>query len=210
MNTRTLTKRPRRLPTLPRLLLLALFFAAGVLLGQVLAGWVPDATGEELRRYLEDYVRLGGGTAPSPRAVLSTLVIYFRYPLLAFGLGFASIGVALLPCVTVAYGFFLSFSVCCFTAAFGADGVLLALAVFGLRCAVTLPCYFLLAAPSWGTAAGLAAVSFGSGRRTAPGVYGRACWIRLGACCLALLAGVCVDVLLSPVLLRLMLERILG
>lgn len=210
MNTRTLTKRPRRLPTLPRLLLLALFFAAGVLLGQVLAGWVPDATGEELRRYLEDYVRLGGGTAPSPRAVLSTLVIYFRYPLLAFGLGFASIGVALLPCVTVAYGFFLSFSVCCFTAAFGADGVLLALAVFGLRCAVTLPCYFLLAAPSWGTAAGLAAVSFGSGRRTAPVVYGRACWIRLGACCLALLAGVCVDVLLSPVLLRLMLERILS
>ena len=30
-------------------------------------------------------------------------------------------------------------------------GVLLALAVFGLRCMVTLPCYFLLAAASWGT-----------------------------------------------------------
>ena len=171
---------------------------------------MPDATGDELRRYLEDYLRLGGGAAPTPRTVVSTLVIYFRYPLLAFLLGFASIGVVLLPCATAAYGFFLSFSVCCFTASFGADGVLLALAVFGLRCAVTLPCYFLLAAPSWGTAAGLAAVSFGSGRRTAPVVYGRACWIRLGACCLALLAGVCVDVLLSPVLLRLMLERILG
>ena len=99
---------------------------------------------------------------------------------------------------------------CCFTASFGANGVLLALAVLGLRCAVTLPCYFLLAASSWGTAAGLAAVSFGSGRRTAPVVYGRACWVRLGACCLALLAGACVDLLLSPVLLRLMLERILG
>ena len=142
--------------------------------------------------------------------MVSTLVTYFRYPLLAFGLGFASIGVVLLPCATVAYGFFLSFSVCCFTASFGADGVLLALAVLGLRCAVTLPCYFLLAASSWGTAAGLAAVSFGSGRRTAPVVYGRACWVRLGACCLALLAGACVDLLLSPVLLRLMLERILG
>ena len=54
MNTRNLTRRPPvRLATLPRLLLLALFFAAGVLLGQVLAGWVPDATGDELRRYLE-------------------------------------------------------------------------------------------------------------------------------------------------------------
>lgn len=89
---------------------------------------------------------------PPPRA-LSAVVIYFRYPLLAFLLGFASIGVVLLPCVTVAYGFFLSFSVCCFTAAFGAGGVLLALAVFGLRCVVTLPCYFLLAVPSWGTSA---------------------------------------------------------
>ena len=147
MNTRTLTKRPTvQLPTLPRLLLLALFFLAGVLLGQVLSGRVPDTTGDELRRYLEDYVRLGGEGAPTVQTALSALVIYFRYPLFAFLLGFASIGVVLLPCVTAAYGFFLSFSVCCFTAAFGVDGVLLALAVFGLRCMVTLPCYFLLAA----------------------------------------------------------------
>ena len=117
MNTRKLTKQPPvRLATLPRLLLLALFFTAGVLLGQVLAGRMPDATGDELRRYLEDYLRLGGGAAPTPRTVVSTLVIYFRYPLLAFLLGFASIGVVLLPCATAAYGFFLSFSVCCFTA----------------------------------------------------------------------------------------------
>ena len=142
MNTRTLTKRPTvQLPTLPRLLLLALFFLAGVLLGQVLSGRVPDTTGDELRRYLEDYVRLGGEGAPTVQTALSALVIYFRYPLFAFLLGFASIGVVLLPCVTAAYGFFLSFSVCCFTAAFGVDGVLLALAVFGLRCMVTLPCW---------------------------------------------------------------------
>ena len=70
--------------------------------------------------------------------------------------------------------------------------------------------YFLLAAASWGTSVGLAAVSFGRGRRTAPVVYGRACWVRFGACCLALLAGVCAELFLSPVLLRLMLERILG
>ena len=177
MNTRTLTKRPTvQLPTLPRLLLLALFFLAGVLLGQVLSGRVPDTTGDELRRYLEDYVRLGGEGAPTVQTALSALVIYFRYPLFAFLLGFASIGVVLLPCVTAAYGFFLSFSVCCFTAAFGVDG----------------------------------AVSFGRGRRTAPVVYGRACWVRFGACCLALLAGVCAELFLSPVLLRLMLERILG
>ena len=137
-------------------------------------------------------------------------MIYFRYPLLAFLLGFTSLGVLLLPCVTTAYGFFLSFSVCCFTAAFGADGVLLALAVFGLRCAVTLPCYLLLAAPAWGTSAALASLSFGKGRRAAPVVYGRSCWVRFGAVMAALLMGMCVDLFLSPWLLQLVLERILG
>ena len=157
---------------LPRLVLLALFFLGGVLMGQVLSGRVPDVTGDELGRYLTDYLRLDTGTERTAAAVLSAAVIYFRYPLLAFLLGFTSLGVLLLPCATVAYGFFLSFSVCCFTAAFGADGVLLALSVFGLRCAVTLPCYFLLAVPS--------------------------------------LEGMCVDLFLSPWLLRLILERILG
>ena len=48
--------------SLPRLLLLALCFLAGVILGQVLAGRVPAETGTELNRYLEDYVRVSGQT----------------------------------------------------------------------------------------------------------------------------------------------------
>lgn len=198
-----------QMASLPRLVLLALFFFGGLILGQVLAGRVPDTTGDELTRYLSDYIRLGGEAQLTPRTALSAVTIYLRYPFLAFFLGFSSVGVVLLPCLTVAYGFFLSFSVCCFTAAFGADGVLLALAVFGLRCLVTFPCYFLLAVPSWGTSAALAAVSFGRGRRTAPVVYGRGSWLRAGASLAALLAGVCVELFLSPLFLRMMLERIL-
>lgn len=194
----------------PRLLFLALFFLGGIVLGQVLAGRVPDATGDELNRYLTDYVRLGGSGSVSAGTALSALVVYFRYPLLAFLLGFASVGVVLLPCATVAFGFFLSFSVCCFTAAFGADGVLLALAVFGLRCAVTLPCYFLLAVPAWGKSAALASLSFGRGRRAAPVAYGSRWWLRLAVCGGVLLAGVCVDLFCSPWLLRLVLERLLA
>ena len=193
--------------SLPCMLLLALFFLCGAILGQVLAGRVPGETGLELRQYLEDYVRLGGEV--SPGAAVSAAAVYFRYPLLAFLLGFASIGVVLLPVSAAAFGFFLSFAVCCFTAAFGPDGVLLALAALGLRCVVTMPCFFLLASSSCGTAAGLAAVSFGSGRRTAP-ACGRVDWRRFGACSLALAAGVCGDLTLTPALLRLALERVLG
>lgn len=192
---------------LPRTVLLALFFSGGVFLGQVLAGRVPDATGVELNEYLQSYVALDGGV--STRAALSALVLYYRYPLLAALLGFASIGVVLLPCVTVAFGFFLSFSVCCFTAAFGSDGVLLALAVFGLRCAITLPVFFLLAAPAWGNSAALALASFGSGRRSAPVTYGRTWWTRLAVCAGVLLGGVGLELFVSPWLLQMALERIL-
>ena len=51
------------------------------------------------------------------------------------------------------------------------------------------------------------AVSFGRGRRTAPVVYGRAFWMRPCACTAVLLAGVCVDLCLSPVFLRLVLAH---
>ena len=154
---------PRQTVSVSRLLFLALFFLGGILLGQVLAGKVPDGTGDELTRYLTDYVYLYGQTAPEGRAFWETVVIYFRYPLLAVFLGFTSVGVVLLPVVAVAFGFFLSFSVSCFTAAFGGEGVLLALAVSGLRCALTLPCFFLLAVPSWQTSWALAGLSLGPG-----------------------------------------------
>lgn len=194
--------------SLPRMLLLALFFLAGVGLGQVLASRVPVAVGEELTEYLHHYVTVE--EERSVQTLLSVLLLYLRYPLLAALLGFASIGVVLLPFVTTAFGLFLSFSACCFTATFGGDGVLLALAVFGLRCAITLPCYFLLAIPAWGSAGTLAAMSFGRGRRTISVVYGRAWWQRLGVCFLVLLAGVCMECLVSPWFLRLALGRCLA
>ena len=137
-------------------------------------------------------------------------MIYFRYPLLAFLLGFASIGVVLLPLSTAAFGFFCPFPCAASPPPSGRTACCWRWRCSGCGALVTLPCYFLLAAPSWGTAAGLAAVSFGSGRRTAPVVYGRACWRRLGACCLALAGGVCAELTLSPGLLRLLLERLLG
>ncbi len=83
---------------LPRLVLLALFFFGGVILGQVLTGRVPADTGQELTEYLQAYVALEEGV--NPRAVLSALVLYYRYPLLAMLLGFASLGVVLLPGLT--------------------------------------------------------------------------------------------------------------
>ena len=200
--------RGERSPFLPRLLFLAAFFLSGVVLGQALVGRVPDETGRELNRYLESYLTLEDGSL-APGNLWAGLLLYGRYPLLAFLLGFASIGVVLLPLVTAAFGFFLSFSVSCFTAAFGREGVLLALAVFGLRCAVTLPCYFLLAVPALGTSGALASLSLGRGRRAASVIYGRECWRRLAVCAGVLVLGLCEELLFGQRILHLLLERLL-
>ena len=191
---------------MPQILLLSLFFLCGVFSGQVLAGRIPVTAGQELTEYLRSYVTLEHHT--SPQIVLSALLLYVRYPVLAALLGFASIGVVLLPGVTAAFGFFLSFSVSCFAAAFGSDGVLVALAVMGVRTLVTLPCFFMLAVQSLGSSAMLASLSFGRGRRSAPIIYGSKWWTRFGVCLLVLLAGVCVELLCVPLLLRTVLERI--
>lgn len=192
---------------MPRLLFLATFFLLGLVLGQVMALRVPQETLGELEEYLGEFLRLED--LALSEAVVSTLVLYFRYPLLAFLLGFASIGVIFLPLTGVAFGFFLSFSVCCFTAVFGADGVALALAIFGFRCAVTIPGFFLLAVPSLGASGMLAGIGK-KGRRTVPVIYGKDCWLRLVAVCGVLLAGVLIDLMISPYLLEIVLRHILN
>lgn len=189
-----------------RILFLALFFLGGVILGQILSARVPESTGQELEAYLRGYLSLED--ARSAGAALSVLTLYIRYPLTAVLLGFASIGVILLPLATAAFGCFLSFSVCCFTAAFGPEGTMLAAAVFGLRCLITLPCYFLLAVPALETSAALAGSVFGRGRHAAPVRYGRPFWRRLGLCAAVLLAGVCLEWICSPWLLRMALTRV--
>lgn len=190
-----------------RLLGLALCFLGGVILGQVLSGRVPPAAGDELEFYLRDYLQLVQ-EGREFRQIYSCLLIYFRDPVLIFLLGFASLGLVLIPCVTLAYGCLLSFSVCCFAAAFGPKGVLLALAVFGLRCLVSLPVYFWLAVPAWESSAQLAALALGK-RRSPVGLYGRAYWVRCCMCVLILSGGVCLEWYLNPSLLRFALERLL-
>ena len=186
---------------------MTLFFVIGMFLGRLFAGRMPYAAGQELAEYLRQYVALE--SEPTVQTVLSTIVLYVRYPALAVLLGFASIGIVMIPLLAMVFGFFVSFSVSCFAAVFGTGGIWLALAAFGLRCAMTFPCFLVLSSASWGNAAGLAALSFGRGRRVSPVVYGRVWWIRTAVCLAVLLLGVCVDLVLVPACLQRVLTRIL-
>lgn len=186
-----------------RLLLLAAFFVGGVIAGQVLSARVSAEAVGQLRRYLADFLRVEENRTLA--ALGATALIYFRYPLLAVLLAFTVAGVVLLPCAAAVLGALLSFSVCCFTLCFGSGGVLLALAVLGLRCLVTLPCFFLLAADGWSASAALGGLSFGRGRPAAVGIS----WPRICGAAAVLTAGICVEWSLLPGLVRFVLARVL-
>lgn len=137
-----------------RLLILALFFLLGVVLGQVVLEWVPDETGTELKQYLEGYLSLrrrkrrrGRCPAGSTGAV---------HPLSAAGV-FPGIcvhrGGAAAPARRWPSGFSCRFLCAVLPLPLAVTAVVLALAVLGVRCAVTLPCFFLLADASMETSA---------------------------------------------------------
>ena len=192
------------------LCLLTLSFLLGIVLGQVSARRTPDAVDAELNRYLKDYCSLGTAEGASGRIFLSALLIYFRYPLIVFLLGFAAPGILLIPALTAVFGFFLSFSAACFADAFGNAGPLVTMAVFGLRATVTLPCYCLLAVPAFQNAVTLLAERIsGRGRRILKSRGSAERWIRLCVVFGALLLGALAEVFLTPALLRLALKDIL-
>ena len=108
----------------------------------------------------------------------------------------------LLPVLSVAQGFCLSFSVGCFARALGRGGVYLALAAFGPRCLFVLPCTLLL------TVQGLSAAARrrdGQKVRLTEGAY----WRRVGLCGLILLIGAALELTFGPRLLQWVIARTL-
>ena len=182
--------------------LLATSFTLGMIAGQVFAGKNSAAVLAELHRYLSEYYALDMANGSAGGILFNALLIYFRYPLLALLLGLTVPGVLLLPALSALFGFFLSFAACCFARVFGGSGVLLAAAVLGLRCLVTLPCFFVVAVQAM----------HGAGRKCGKASYKQAAVLErcLVACVVAaiLLAGALAEGILSPILLERALKKI--
>lgn len=186
------------------MLLLAALLAAGTICGYLFAGNCAAETGGELGRYFEGYFSLSSRNSLSAAAMLRTLLCYFRAPLFAFLLGFASIGVVLIPLLCAFEGFLFSFSLFCFAAGLGEDGFFLLLALFAVRLLIVPPCTLLLGGAAWEASCSLAALSFGRGKRTKAVAYG-GCWPRFGVSCVCLCFGAALELWLVPqVLTRLL------
>lgn len=186
-------------PHISRLLTLCAFFAAGILSGQLLQHVVP---GGDLADYLRHYAGLiaQGGTIQTslPRIAAA----YLREPLVIIVLGFCTFGAVAIPLVCVWQGFTLSFAVACFAGSLGYDGLLLALAAFGVRSVIVLPCTLLIA--QWAFDKALHRLRSDTAAHSAlPGQYRR-----LTVCLTMLLVGAVLEMTLVPKLFALVLSRV--
>ena len=128
-----------------KLLVVCFLFALGAVLGVLAHRGVTEQEDLFLRNYLLQFAQMSSQPQDRTASLLSVLLVYFRYPLLLMLCGSSAAGLLAVPAFCMTQGFSLAFAVNCFASAMGADGILLALAAFGVRCMFTLPCFFLLA-----------------------------------------------------------------
>ena len=182
----------------PFLAVAAACFFLGGLAGCLLAGSVDGSGQESLAAYVEGYLQAAQAGEASPPALAALVWETVRWPLLALLLGFTALGLLGLPLLFAARGFLLAFSIASFVRMFGGAGCLLALLVFGVGGAFTVPVLFVLGVQSLLTARTLAGRVWGEGK-AAP-LYGRTYWLRCGGCAAALCVCMLLDGFAVPAL----------
>lgn len=183
----------RPLPPLQLPLLCAAF-----LLGCVLAYICAQLLGssETLRVFIERYAVLNSEGLPAP-SLWQLAVAYLRCPVFALVLGFSVFSVWALPLLLLVQGFSLSFAVAAMSLSLGRPGVLLALAVFGLRGVVTLVVSLLLSLWS------LQRITASSQQKSL-----HQNTARLGFCGLALVPAMIAEMTIVPHLISLALQAL--
>ncbi|WP_409968694.1 hypothetical protein RFF05_01635 [Bengtsoniella intestinalis] len=178
----------------------------GIGLGLALTGFVDQGTAQEISQYLQGYLSMPQTT--SLALMLLMLRLYMVPILVAFFLGFVSIGVVLLPLWTALYAGILSFCVSLFVASFGEQGLLVAGALLGIRALIGIPCYLWIALQAHDATRRLAQICLGVKKGKGLGYDSGAYW-SFALCVVILLLGVCVDSFVTPKLLSLTLSSLL-
>ena len=182
----------------PMLAVTASCFFLGGLAGCLLAACVDGGGQESLAAYVEGFLRAAQAGELSPPSLGPVIWDAVKWPLLALLLGFTALGLVAIPLLFAVRGFLLAFSIACFVRLFGGAGCLLALVLFGVGGAFSVPALFVLGVQSLRAARVLAGRAWGDGK-AAP-LYGRAYWLRCGGCAAALCVCMLLEGLAVPAL----------
>ena len=176
-----------------RVWLLGVSALGGVLLGAFLASGCSRDELDALQAYVTAYCALPDASRTC--GGVGTALAFYRVPLLMLAVSFCGLGIVAVPLLAVWAGMSLSYAAVSFSAAMGRPGALLALAAFGVRGLVLLPCVLYTGGTAWRLAyerKGLAALS----GRDLRGIL---------LCFAALTVGAVLELSLAPRLMALVL-----
>lgn len=157
--------------------------------------------------YLIDFCEVARSTTPKA-SFFQTLVLFFFYPTAVFLSGISPLGVILIPCLSFCLGFGVLFAIQCFLAVFSRAGIYPAMALLSVRLGITLICFLSLAVEVLPQAWRIAQVTIRN-RKFSGSVYcGRRLLTRVLFCLVVMIAGVCCERFLTPVLFRLALNEL--
>lgn len=175
----------------------------GFLLGALGGGALAALIGTEGQAAFSDFF-LGYRSALSSGMGLPALGALFwnsiKWPMLAFLLGFTALGVGMVPFLFTLRGCLLSYCIAGLVWAMGGQGVILALVLFGLEAAFTLPVLFVLGAQSWDAARRLDGHIVYRPKLKSPYVGGY--WTRSLLCTAVLILGTLAESAALPTLLK--------
>ena len=181
---------------IPVLAVTAACFLLGGLVGYLLASHIGGGGQESLAAYVEGFLRAAQAGEITAPALASLVWDTVRWPLLALLLGFTALGLLGLPLLFAVRGFLLAFSIASFVRLFGGVGCLLALLVFGVSGALSVPVLFVLGVQGLLAARVLAGRVWGDGKTPPP--YGKLYFFRCGACAVALCVSLLLDCFVVP------------
>lgn len=185
-------------PRIARLLLLCTFFAIGIICGQLIPCEVVSGELADFVRSLASLTVQGGAAKGSFPGIVAA---YLRWPVILFLLSFCAFGTIMIPLVCAWQGFTLSFAITCLAGSMGKESVLLALAAFGVRSVILLPCTLLIA--QYAIDRALCRL-----RRQSSGEIPALRWRWMAVCLALLLVGIVLETTVVPRLFSLALSRI--
>ena len=181
------------------LLAVAFPFLVGTILGCIMAISASEQSDLLLRRYLEAYLLfVENGDVDEPN-FLNILWSYFRFPVIAFGLGFTAAGVAGVPLLFAIRGFLLSFSISSFIKLFGMIGAKLSFLLLGISELAALPVLFVLGTQGFSMSVRLLERIM-IGKRGAP-IFERSFFLRCCCCAVVLIFFAVMHSFIMPFLL---------
>jgi len=167
----------------------------GVIVGSIAASLIDNDSATNLFSSLSV-----NNAVRSTEVFINSAFNILKYPILTFFLGFAPLGVAIIPVIIGIKGYFLAFAVGAIMKIYGTSGVLLSVSIFGFQALLLVPGLIVLATQCFSTAAVQARILLRRQPSIAGSVFSKKFFLISGACFFTFISLILIEFFITPYL----------